>query len=80
MPLTHPYREGSRGLGLADMATAIISGRAHRANEQIAKHALDIMQAIHESSDQGRHITLASSCERPLAMVAGLAEGTLDAR
>ncbi len=80
MPLTHPYHENARGLGLADMATAITSGRGHRANDQIAMHALDIMQAIHESSDQGRHIVLSSTCERPMAMVPGLAEGVLDPR
>ena len=76
--LTHPYPDNERGLGVADMATAIASGRAHRANDQIAMHALDVMQAIHEASDGGRHITLTTTCERPLAMVTGLPTGTLD--
>ena len=75
--LTHPYREGSRGVGVADLAMAIATGRDHRANERIALHALDIMQAIHESSDQGRHITLTSTCERPAAMRADLPDWVL---
>jgi len=57
---------------VADMAMAIATGRDHRANERIAMHALDIMQAIHESSDQGRHVVLTSTCERPAAMRADL--------
>lgn len=75
--LTHPYREGSRGVGVADMAMAISTGRLHRANDAIAMHALDVMQAIHESSDQGRHITLTSTCERPEAMRADLPDWVL---
>ncbi|MBA2481838.1 MAG: Gfo/Idh/MocA family oxidoreductase [Planctomycetes bacterium] len=78
LPLTHHYREGSRGLGVADMARAIASGRKHRANEEIALHALDIMQAIHESSDDGRHVTLGSTCQRPQAMSTAVPEFTLD--
>jgi predicted dehydrogenase len=78
IPHSHGYKEGSRGLGVADMAVAIGSGRKHRANEAIAMHALDIMQAIHESSDVGKHVALSSTCERPQPMMAGLPEFTLD--
>jgi len=77
--LTHPYTEGERGLGVADMATAIASGRQHRANGEIAMPALDVMQAIHEASDGGRHITLSTTCARPQAMATGLPSGQLDA-
>jgi predicted dehydrogenase len=59
------YPENSRGLGVADMAEALQTGRAHRANAGLAYHVLDIMQAAHDSSEQGRHIVLTSSCERP---------------
>jgi len=69
---THPYAEGSRGVGVADMAIAIAKGRKHRANEAIAMHALDVMQAIHESSDRGVHVMLTSTCERPEPMCAPL--------
>ncbi len=75
---THPYREGSRGVGVADMAQAITTGRKHRANEEIAMHALDIMQAVHEASDTGKAIILTSTCERPAAMRADLPDWTLD--
>jgi hypothetical protein len=47
------------------MVNGIQSGRTHRANGDLAYHVLDIMQAFHESSDQGKHIELSSTCERP---------------
>src|SRR5579875_2790029 len=69
--LTHGYTRNSRGIGLADMAHAMRSGRLHRANGAMAYHVLDIMQAIHESSDSGRHIALSSTCERPAPLPEG---------
>lgn len=68
IPVTRPYTENSRGLGLADMAEGIRTGRAHRANGELAYHVLDIMHAIHDASDTGRHVLLESTCERPDAM------------
>jgi predicted dehydrogenase len=79
VPLSHPYAENARGLGAADMAYAIRSGRPHRANGGLAFHVLDIMQAFHEASDSERHIHLGSRCERPAPMPMDLREGTLDA-
>lgn len=78
MPLTHPYANGSRGLGVADLAAAISTGRDHRANERIALHALEIMEAAHVSAREGRHITLSTTCERPAPMTPGLPDYTLD--
>ena len=65
------YAENSRGLGVADLAAAMQAGRPHRANGAMAYHVLDIMHAVHESSDEGRHIDMRSACERPAAMPAG---------
>jgi predicted dehydrogenase len=76
--LTHAYTENSRGLGVADMAQALLSGRPHRANGEVAYHVLDIMHAIHEASEQGRHILLESTCQRPAPMVADLPPYVLD--
>jgi predicted dehydrogenase len=79
MPVEFPYTENSRGLGVADMAAAIESGRPHRASGALAFHVLDIMEAIHDASDQGRHMVLESQCERPAPMPKGLKEGEIDA-
>ena len=78
MPLTHGYTRQSRGLGVADMAYALRSGRRHRANGEMAYHVLDIMQAFLDAFFEGRHIELTSTCERPAPLPMGLREGQLD--
>ncbi len=42
----NPYTENSRGLGVADMVTAIETGIPHQANGELAAHVLDIMCRI----------------------------------
>jgi len=78
VPLTHRYAENSRGLGVADMAYALRSGRPHRASGELAYHVLDVMQAFHEASQAGKHVELASTCARPAPLPLGLPEGMLD--
>lgn len=78
VPLTHNYATNSRGLGLADMAYAIQSGRAHRASGDLAYHVLDAMQSILESSTEEKHIHLSSQCDRPAPLPLGLPVGVLD--
>ena len=65
VPLTHGHTKNSRGIGVADMAHAMQEGREHRANGDMAYHVLDIMQAIHESATEGKHIELTSTCTQP---------------
>jgi hypothetical protein len=76
--LSHIYHENSRGIGVADMAYGLRTGREHRTNGELAFHVLDIMCALHESSDQGRHILLESTCKRPKPLPMGLRYGLLD--
>lgn len=72
MPLTHHYDENSRGIGLAEMAYAMRAKRPQRASGALTYHVLDIMHAIEEASEAGRHIELTSTCERPRALPLGL--------
>ncbi len=78
VPLTHGYAENARGIGPADMAMALAAGREARASGALAYHVLDIMHAFHDASDQGKHVTLESTCERPAPMSMGLLNGMLD--
>jgi predicted dehydrogenase len=55
---------------------ALRAGRPHKANGALAYHVLDLMHAFHDASDQGRHIMLESTCERPEPMPEGLFGGT----
>jgi predicted dehydrogenase len=78
VPLTHGYIDNLRGIGVADMAYAMQSGRDHRASGELAFHVLDAMQAFEEASVAGKHITLKSTCVRPASLPVGLVPGTLD--
>ena len=59
------FDEGGRGIGVAEMASAIVEGRPSRIDASLAHHVLDAMQALQESSDQASPIKLASTCTRP---------------
>ena len=65
VPPAFGHLENSRGLGVADMATALQTGEPHRANGELAYHVLDVMHALHESSESGQHVEIESTCERP---------------
>jgi len=72
------YNANGRGVGLADMASAIRNNRPHRASGQMGYHVVDMVHALHEASEQGRHIELESTCERPAPLPAGLEDGQID--
>ena len=78
MPLEFGYEENSRGIGVADMAAAIASGRPHRANERVAYHVLDLMHSIVDAAETGRHVEMASSMSRPDPLPLGLAPGRVE--
>lgn len=78
-PTTHGYWDGNfRSIGVADMAHALRSGRAHRASGELALHALEVMEAFQVSSDSGRHVQIASRPPRPVPLPASLMPGLLD--
>ena len=78
IPLSHIYSENSRGLGVADMAYGLRSGRPHRASGELAYHVLDVMHAFHDAAREGRHVTLESTCACPAPLPMGLEPWTLD--
>jgi len=78
IPIVFGYQENSRGIGVSDMACAIMSKRAHRASGDMANHVLDIMCSIHDSSDGDKIITLGTSFEVPALLPLGLMDGDLD--
>jgi predicted dehydrogenase len=64
-PLARNYPQNSRGLGITDMAEAIVEGRPHRASAEMTYHVLDVMHGFHDASAMGKYYELQSSCERP---------------
>lgn len=78
MPLTFPYPENSRALGLADMAKAIATGRTPRASYKQTYHVLEVMTAFVRSSDAGAKVEIESRFERQKPMVNSPLTGVLD--
>lgn len=78
IPLTHSDQV-RRGIGLADLATAIQQGRPHRASAEMAYHVLDVLLSFQEASEQGRHQRIQSTCTRPEPLAPGLLPGQLEA-
>jgi len=75
VPLRAGFPENGRGIGPADMADAITTGRPHRASGELAYHVLDLMHAFHDASAQDGHVAIESTCERPAPMPEGLFDG-----
>ncbi|MBD1383604.1 Gfo/Idh/MocA family protein [Metabacillus arenae] len=65
VPLTHGFDTNSRGLGVVDMANAIINGQEHRANAEMSYHVLEIMHGFYLSSESNTHYELNSTCKKP---------------
>ncbi|NLC58423.1 MAG: Gfo/Idh/MocA family oxidoreductase [Armatimonadetes bacterium] len=78
MELVPGYPQQSRGLGIADMAHAIRSGRNHRANGELTYHVLDLMHAFHDAARASKHVELSSTCQRPMPLPTDLPTGILD--
>jgi predicted dehydrogenase len=77
--LTHGHVDGEfRSIGVADMATAIVTDRPHRACGALAFHVLEVMEAFQISSDEGRRVRIASRVERPAMMPPGRETGQID--
>jgi predicted dehydrogenase len=69
-PLTRPYQENSRGLGLADMMRAIAENRAHRASLDLSLHVLEAMHAVLRSAESGQRVRLETTCVQPAMLEA----------
>ncbi|MEK5038162.1 Gfo/Idh/MocA family protein [Sporosarcina sp. FSL K6-3457] len=63
--LTRKHDDNSRGIGVADMARAILRGDSYRANGELAYHVLEAMHGFHDSSEQGSFYHMQSTCKRP---------------
>jgi predicted dehydrogenase len=71
VPVHQPEPIG-RGLGVADFADALATGRPHRQGAELALHVVEVMESFHTSSDSGRRQELQSTCEQPAAMPPGI--------
>ncbi|OGS20728.1 MAG: oxidoreductase [Elusimicrobia bacterium RIFOXYA2_FULL_39_19] len=66
--LTHAFVDNSRGVGVSDMANAIINKVPFRPDVKLTYHVLDLMQSFHESARTGKQVKLVSKCGQPAPM------------
>ncbi len=74
----YDYKENSRGLGLADMAKELQTGRDCRAGWEQTLHVLEVLTAFEKSSREGRYLPLETRFERKLPMINQAIHGILD--
>jgi predicted dehydrogenase len=60
-----------RGIGVLDIVRGVAEGRPPRASGVLAHHVLDVMQSVADSTASGRHVEVASTCERPIPLPTG---------
>lgn len=68
-PLCHPFRENSRGIGAADMAWALRTGRKPRLSFEMSYHTLEVLKAVCDSSKDGttKHLTTEFEIPKPIS-------------
>ena len=68
LPLNRPYEENSRGIGLADMLSAIDRQAPHRISGEVAYHVLEVMHKVLDAAEQQRPLAVDSKMSRPEAL------------
>ncbi|MER6144971.1 Gfo/Idh/MocA family oxidoreductase [Streptomyces sparsogenes] len=69
VPVSAGHEHGGRGIGLADLADALATGRPHLASAELAEHVLDVMLTLLDSAHEGRTLPVTTTCERPAPTV-----------
>ncbi|WP_329137394.1 Gfo/Idh/MocA family oxidoreductase [Streptomyces sp. NBC_01476] len=65
LPVSAGHPGAGRGIGLADLADALVTGRPHLASAELAAHVLDVMLTLLDAAERGAALPVASRCERP---------------
>ena len=78
IPMLYDYPVNSRGLGLADMAKALRTGREARCGVQQTYHVLEIIEGFETSVRTGAWVEIASQYHRAPAMAKAKINGILD--
>ncbi|HWT26298.1 MAG TPA: gfo/Idh/MocA family oxidoreductase, partial [Mobilitalea sp.] len=70
--------EYMRGLGVLDMAFALVNGRKHRTSEDLIYHVTEALLSFDTAVRNDVVYKMQSTCSRPKPMPTGLAFGELD--
>ena len=80
LPLFHPFKDNSRGIGAADMAWALRCGREPRIPFEFGYHALEIINAVIESARTEKFVKLNTNFEIPKSISTEFYAGTSEER
>lgn len=78
VPLAFGYTDNSRGIGVADMAAALQSGRPHRASGALALHVLEAMHGLLAASATRTYYKMTTKPQRPAPLPMGLGSDGVD--
>ncbi|MDG6106936.1 Gfo/Idh/MocA family oxidoreductase [Dactylosporangium aurantiacum] len=65
LPQRAGYRDGGRGIGVADLADALRAGAPPRASAELAYHVLDVIECLHTAAVTGAAVPVTSTCTVP---------------
>lgn len=60
LPIEFPYEKNCRGVGVSDMADALIRGRAPRLAADFTYHTLDVIESLQRSGETGKFVPVTS--------------------
>ena len=60
LPIEFPYEKNCRGVGVSDMADALIRGRAPRLAADFTYHTLDVIELLQRSGETGKFVPVTS--------------------
>lgn len=73
IPLAFPADEdprcNMRGLGVSDMAQAMIDHRASRLNGELSRHVVEVLTAFDKAAAEGKTYEMTTTCSRPEPML-----------
>lgn len=67
-PSTLPPTANYRGIGVAELASAVLNGTTLRSSGELASHVLIVMESILIAASEKRKVTIETSLQRPDAM------------
>lgn len=73
VPCIFQYKDDTRGVGVADMAAALLENRSHRLSKEFGYHTLEVLEQLDNSSKFKKVCNIESSFERtePMKTVTG---------
>jgi predicted dehydrogenase len=77
MPFVHADK-WKRGIGVADMAYAILESRPHRASGELAFHVLEVMTALETAMHRGAYVQIERQPMQPAPMPVNFGEHEAD--